>query len=143
MPEPGDATVTDKSIRNLDAQTLPDEGTGWVTALQAGPGDDLPLYLQQPAQTFMWEPLQGGGGYVRLQAMENSRDQSMDTFFEENLKPLPDGSLQYLVVDFRANWGGNAILFVETAKWLPGKVADDGQLYIVVGPQTFLCGRQR
>ena len=64
----------------------------------------------------------------------------MDAFFEENLKPLPDGSLPYLVVDFRANWGGNTNLFVEIAKWLPGKVADDGHLYIVVGPQTFSAG---
>lgn len=41
------------------------------------------------------------------------------------------------MIDLRANDGGDFTLIVEIAKWLQGIVADDGHLYIVVGPQTF------
>lgn len=120
-----------QAMKSLDAEE------GWVDRLQGISPDDLPLYLRQMDQLYLWAPTQNGGGYVRLQEMSNTQDQTMASFFDENLKPLPDGSLQYLVVDLRENDGGDFTLFVEIAKWLPGKVADDGHLYIVVGPVTF------
>ena len=122
--------------KTLDAGARPDEGDEWVRTLQGISADDLPLYVQQTDQLYMWAPIQDGGGYVRLQEMQNAQDQSMESFFDENLKLLPDGSLRYLVVDLRANDGGDFTLFVEISKWLPGKVADSGHLYIIVGPQT-------
>lgn len=88
----------------------------------------------------MWQPLQGDGGYLRLQEAFNSEEQTLAAFLDENLAPLPDSSLRYLVVDLRANSGGNFTLFAEAAQWLPQKVADDGHLYILVGPQTFSSG---
>lgn len=126
-----------KMNKNLDAAAWPVEGDEWVRTLQDISTDEVPLYLRQTDQLYMWTPLQNDGGYVRIQAMVNGQEQSMGAFFDDNLKPLPDGSLQYLVVDLRANAGGDFVWFVESAKWLPNKVADNGRLYILVGSQTF------
>ena len=125
------------SWMTLEAGALPDEGDGWVRTLQDLSEDQLPLYLQQTDQRYLWMPIEGGGGYLRLQTMFNTEQQTMSAFFDENVRPLPDGSLDYLVVDLRSNSGGDFTNLVESAKWLPGKVADDGRLYIVVGPRTF------
>ena len=101
--------------------------------MQDVPDEDLLLYLQQTSQLYLWEPIQGGGGYLRLQNMYNCNQQTMSAFFEENIKPLSEDSLRYLIVDLRANDGGDFTLFVELAKWLPDKVVEDRHLYIVVG----------
>lgn len=45
--------------------------------------------------------------------------------------------MRYLVVDLRANAGGDFTLFVEIAKWLRNKIADDGHLYVIVSPKTY------
>ncbi|MCO5185258.1 MAG: S41 family peptidase [Anaerolineae bacterium] len=126
-----------KAWNTLDAATWPAEGDAWVHGLQSVTEEEVPLYLQNIGQRYMWTPVQDGGGYVRLQSIQNTEAQSIPAFFEETIKPLPDGSLRYLVVDLRANGGGDFTLFVETAKWLPDKVVDGGHLYVVVGPQTF------
>ena len=137
MPQNPENIPAPLAIKALAAEGWPVEGDEWVHSLQVESNDLLPLYLQQMDQLYMWAPQQDGGGYIRLQQVFNGQEQSMDTFFDENLKPLPDGSLPYLVVDLRANDGGDFTLFVEIAKWLPEKVAEDGHLYILVGPETF------
>lgn len=126
----------------LEAGPLPGEGDAWVGSLQAVSEDRLPLYLQQTNLPYWWAPLENGGGYVRLQTGFNTEQQSLAGFFEENIAPLPDGSLDYLVVDLRPNDGGDFTQFVEIAKWLPDKVAENGRLYVAVGPQTFSGGLQ-
>ena len=140
LPQAPENIPFPRSTKTLDAEAWPVEGNEWVRSLQGIPPDEVPLYLRQTDQLYMWTPLQNDGGYVRIQATLNARDQSMEAFFDENLKPLPDGSLQYLVVDLRANDGGDFTLFLDVSKWLPDKVADDGHLYILVGPQTFSAG---
>jgi len=140
LPQAPENIPFPRNTRTLDAEGWPVEGDEWVRSLQGISADEVPLYLRQTDQLYMWTPLQNDGGYVRIQATVNARDQSMGAFFDENLKPLPDGSLRYLVVDLRENDGGNFTLFVDVSKWLPDKVADDGHLYILVGPQTFSAG---
>ena len=136
-PQAAEGIPIRNSLMTLEAEALPDEGDGWVRTLQDQPEDQLPLYLQQSDQRYLWTPIEGGGGYVRLQTMFNTEQQRLSAFFDENVRPLPDGSLDYLVVDLRSNSGGDFTNLVEVAKWLPDKVADDGHLYIVVGPRTF------
>ena len=137
LPSASENIPFPRTNKNLDADAWPVEGDEWVRTLQDISADEVPLYLRQTDQLYMWTPLQNHGGYVRIQAMVNGQEQSMGSFFDDNLKPLPDSSLQYLVVDLRANDGGDFIWFVEAAKWLPNKVADNGRLYILVGSQTF------
>ena len=137
MPQTAENTPYLGAMKILDAEALPGEEDRWVRSLQVESDNLLPLYLRQTDQLYMWAPVQNGGGYLRLQNIWNTDEQSMSAFFEENIKPLPGGSLRYLVVDLRANDGGDFTLFVDIAKWLPGKVADDGHLYVIVGPQTF------
>ena len=137
MPQAPENIPSPSTIKTLAAEAWPIEGDEWVHSLQVESDDLLPLYLHQMDQLHMWAQLQDGGGYVRLQEIIDAQDQSMETFFDENLRSLPDGSLRYLVVDLRANDGGDSTLFVEISKWLPNKVADDGHLYIMVGPETF------
>ena len=126
-----------KAWKTLDAAAWPVEGDEWVRSLGSKSGDEVPLYLRNIDQRFMWERLQGDGGYLRLQAILNTDEQSLAAFLDENIGPLSEGSLPYLVVDLRGNDGGDFAVFVEAAKWLPDKVADDGHLYILVGSQTF------
>ncbi len=140
MPQAVDKIPFPQTMQSLEAGPLPNEGDGWVRSLQDISADNLPIYLRQTDQPYWWTPIEDGGGYVRLQTLFNSEQQSLSAFFDENIKPLPDGSLPYLVVDLRPNDGGDFTNFVEIAKWLPGKVAEDGYLYIVVGPQTFSAG---
>ena len=126
-----------RTNKNLDAEAWPVEGDAWVRTLQDIAADEVPLYLRQTDQLYMWTPLQNNGGYVRIQEMVDAQEQSIQSFFDDNLKPLPDGSLPYLVLDLRANDGGDFVLFVEVSKWLPDKIVDDGRLYVLVGSQTF------
>ena len=140
MP-PADGPLPEtKAWKTLDAAAWPAEGAAWGRSLHAIADDELPLYLQNMDQLYKWEPLQGDGGYLRLQEAVNAAEQTLVEFLDENLAPLPEGSLRYLVVDLRANDGGDFTLFAEAAQWLPDKVAEDGRLYIVVGPGTFSAG---
>lgn len=84
--------------------------------------------------------IENGGGYLRLTNIWNREEQTTAAFFDENIGPLPDGSLPYLVVDLRSNDGGDITLFAEISRWLPDKVADDGHLYIVTGSYTLSAG---
>ena len=137
MPQAAEDSYLRSPWMTLYAESLPDEGDGWVRSLQGDSDDLLPLYLEQTDQRFRWVPIQNGGGYLRLQTLFNTEQQSLPAFLDETIKPLPDGSLPYLVVDLRSSDGGDLTLIAEASKWLPDKVADDGHLYIVVGPQTF------
>ena len=127
-------------LATLEAGVLPDESGAWVYSLPDLPAASVPLYLQHTDQRFWWTSLDGDGGYVRIMKTFNTREQSLAGFFEENIRSLPDGSLQYLVVDLRTNPAGDLTLFADIAKWLPEKVAADGHLYILVGPQTLSGG---
>jgi hypothetical protein len=135
-----DSPSFSKPWRNLDAQPLPDEGADWTYTLADLAASDVPLYLQDSDTYYVWAALEDGGGYMRFDESSNSRTQRMAEFFEQNVAALPDGSLEYVVVDLRPNWGGNSNLFVEPAQWLPDKVAEGGHVYVVVGPHTFSAG---
>lgn len=140
LPQADGPTFETKAWKTLDAAAWPAEGDEWVRSLQSISDEELPLYLQNIDQLYMWEPLQGDGGYLRLQEGFNAEEQTLVAFLDENLAPVPDSSLRYLVVDLRANSGGDLTLFAEAAQWLPRKVAADGHLYILVGPHTFSGG---
>lgn len=140
MPHADGPAPVELPWKTLDPEAWPAEEDEWLRSLQSVSDDVLPLYLQNIDQRFMWEPVEDGGGYLRLQNTLNTNEQSLATFLDESLGALPEGFLRYLVVDLRANDGGDFTLFVEAAQWLPGKVADDGHLYILVGPQTFSSG---
>ena len=136
-PQTDGPTPESKAWNTLDAAAWPVEGDGWVRSLGSLTDDEVPLYLRNINQPYMWETLEGGGGYLRFQVTLNSNEQTIAGFLDENVRPVPDGSLRYMVVDYRGNAGGDFTLLVDSAKWLPDKIAEGGHLYILVGPQTF------
>jgi len=68
-------------MKPLDAEAWPIEEDAWVRSLKGITDDNLPLYLQDIDQRFMWRPLPDDGGYVRLQAMFNTEKQTIPAFF--------------------------------------------------------------
>ena len=127
-------------LETLAAEALADEGDVWVHALQEFDDDLLPPFFQEMDQLYFWTPLPNEGGYFRLKNTVNDEQQTLAEFYQETIEPLPEGSLRYLVVDLRLNDAGDLTLFADIAGRLPAKVADNGHLYIVVGPQTFSGG---
>ncbi|MGF1454934.1 MAG: hypothetical protein ACFB6R_06100 [Alphaproteobacteria bacterium] len=135
-PEDPGALPRRRAWRRVTPAVLPEESDAlWVRAFTRE-GDDAPLYLRDLDAPF-FAPLPGGGHYIRTQTGFGSPTQSVPAFFEAALSGIPDGSLDYLVVDYRWNSGGDYTKAIAFAKAAPEKVKPGGTLYLAVGPQTF------
>ncbi len=125
-----------RSWRRVKPELLPEEADGiWMRALTLH-GEEAPLYLRD-LDAPLYASLPGNGFYIRTQTGFGSPTQTIEQFFEQALSGIPDGSLDYLVADYRWNSGGDYTKSIDFAKTAPGKVKPGGKLYLAVGPQTF------
>lgn len=111
---------------------------GWSHAL----GTDatrLPKYLTMWGETLSY-PLDQNGLYIRALPGFAVGEQSIGKAYKGMLAEHPKGSLDYLVLDFRLHDGGDYTKSIGFAKAAPKVVAEDGDVYIITGPNTFSAG---
>ncbi|MEL6378543.1 MAG: hypothetical protein AAFR69_12235 [Pseudomonadota bacterium] len=82
----------------------------------------------------------GNGLYIRAIPGVGSKEKPIKTLYDGILAPYDDGSLDYLVVDFRLHDGGDYTRSMAFAKTAPRTVKKDGKVYIITGPNTFSAG---
>lgn len=84
--------------------------------------------------------LENNGLYIRALPGFRAGDQPIKTAYKSILSEHAEGSLDYLVVDFRIHDGGDYTKSMSFAKAAPQKVKENGKIYIITGPNTFSAG---
>lgn len=107
----------------------------WVHAFDEQ-SEATPLYLQSQ-ENPLFSKLPNNGFYIRTKSGYEAQDLPTKVFLESSLAEIEDGELDYLVVDFRLNGGGNYMKSIDFVKEAPKKVKESGNIYLVVGPRTF------
>lgn len=131
--------ASDQPWRAAWETLLPETGNpvyeGWSHVLEPERGS-IPDYLATPWQPLSY-PMDGNGLYIRALRGFAAGDQSIKSAYKEMLAEHPKGSLDYLVVDFRLHDGGDYTKSMAFAKAAPKRVKEDGDIYIITGPNTF------
>ena len=107
----------------------------WIHVADAGRGQ-LPNYLREPDVPTSYA-LPNDGLYIRALPGFQAGERSIKSVYRDVLAEHPDGSLDYLVVDFRLHDGGDYLKSMAFAKSAPDAVKPDGTVYIITGPNTF------
>lgn len=111
------------------------EQIAWSHILEADAAPPA-RYLTTPDEILSYE-LQGSGLYIRALPGFAVGDQAIKGAYKELLADHAEGSLDYLVVDFRLHDGGDYTKSMEFARTAPKAVKPDGAVYIITGPNTF------
>lgn len=112
---------------------------GWVTLLTQG--QSLPLYLQQTEQLHSFHLLSDYSAlYMRMNASFDDEDISINELISRAVEGIDSVGLKNAVVDFRFNRGGDYTKVLPLVKVLSKSIPDDGQIYLIVGPNTFSAG---
>ncbi|GLQ21737.1 hypothetical protein ACFFUB_09060 [Algimonas porphyrae] len=77
------------------------------------------------------------GHYIRTPTGFGTRDMPLPRFYAQTLDAIEPGSLDYLVIDFRRNSGGDYGRAVDFARRAHETVKETGTLYLVTGSDTF------
>lgn len=100
--------------------------------------DPLPLYLREPEKAVFLAWLPGmEAAYLRI---NRNDDKHLPRDLSDVLGEIDQRKPRHLIVDLRLNGGGNYDLTADFARALPGRIAEDGRLFIVVGHETFSAG---
>lgn len=98
--------------------------------------DAQPRYL-----TDLWQPLSypldNNGFYIRALPGVSVGERSIKSTYKAILSEHAEASLDYLVIDFRNHDGGDYTKSMAFAEAAPNLVKDDGDIYIITGPNTF------
>ncbi|MEM7493529.1 MAG: hypothetical protein AAF296_09125 [Pseudomonadota bacterium] len=129
----------DVASRSAWQSLVPNEGSpgfaDWPHVLGDGEGRLLD-YLTDTSEPKTYS-LTNNGLYIRALPGFRAGDQSIKNAYKSILSEHPDGSLDYMVVDFRLHDGGDYTKSMSFAKAAPRAVKDDGKIYIITGPNTF------
>jgi hypothetical protein len=110
---------------------------GWVDArpLKA----PLPLYLRQPSKLYWSEYLpESRVYYVQYNAVHDQPGEPIESFFPRIIAEAEHSEASKLVIDVRANGGGNSFLNRPIVKSLVRSRFDvRGRLFVIIGRGTF------
>ena len=133
---PGQADLPSRRPwETLKAITLPDEGDTWRRTLSFD-GETAPYYLRNIEENFYRTKIDNGV-YLRPQLLLESEETPIVSNFEAVLAGAADTPYDFMIVDLRWSPGGDYTKVIDFVKAAPDAIRDNGQLYIVVGPQTF------
>ncbi|MEL7111745.1 MAG: hypothetical protein AAGK93_02245 [Pseudomonadota bacterium] len=118
VPKDGNA-VHESWAHVLDAEAVP-----------------LPTYLTNTSEPLSYA-LEGNGLYIRALPGFAAGEETIQNAYKAILAEHPEGSLDYLVVDFRLHDGGDYTKSMRFSKAAPKRVKEDGDIYIITGPNTF------
>ncbi len=119
----------------LKATNLGDEDETWRRTLNFD-GTETPYYLRDIDENFFRTRI-GSGVYLRPQLLLEREESPIVSKFEAIISDAATAPYDFVIVDLRWSPGGDYTKVIDFAKAVPGTVRDDGNIYIVVGPQTF------
>lgn len=139
-----------KSGKNIEAVISPVEGLripenfGFVKSdepwISSRDQSQTPLYLKHPDKIYYYEYLADSKTvYVRHSAIQDDPTQDIPSFYKELFSFIENNEVEKLVLDLRANGGGNNYKnkpivtgIIETKK-----INQVGKFFVVIGGQTF------
>jgi len=112
---------------------------GWTSLLHKD--QRLPLYLQETEKLHLLRKIpEHKAIYVRMNASFSDKFDEIDDLERRALEAISQSQAKNIVVDFRHNRGGDYTKVLPLVKALSGVVENDGQIYLIVGPNTFSAG---
>lgn len=122
-------------VMTLSPAPLAEEGNEWRRTLELS-NTEIPLYLRNPDDNFLWTRIDGGV-YLRPRLLLERKETPILANFEAILKAGASQAYSFMIVDLRQSPGGDYTKTIDFAKAAPKAMKPGGHIYIVTGPQTF------
>lgn len=116
-------------------KALVDESNEWVRVLD-GKIVRAPMTLKNDGDLVFSQPVLDGL-YIRSNYLVEYPGHEVKTQLTEALSQAPKDGYPFVIVDLRWNPGGDLGNALPFAKRLGDTVADNGKVYVLVGPHTF------
>ena len=102
---------------------------------------ELPLYLQQPLESFQTKSLKDiNAFYVQFLSNNDSRTESISDFCDKAMSDFKQSNKRFLIIDHRFNAGGNMLKTKDCMKKFPSLVSEDGHIFLITSNITFSAG---
>lgn len=124
-----------QAFRTLSPEPLPDEGGEWVQIINQD-SQDIAHYLTDISEVHLTKKIEGGL-YVRSNYLLSSKEDPVKEQLLSSLEAAPANGYDFIAVDLRWNPGGDYGNTVPFAKRAAQATAEDGKIYVIVGPNTF------
>ncbi len=103
--------------------------------------EDLPLYLQNAADLYRLEWLDGDIAYIQFKANAGeSNGEDARAFSRRAATALSARTPSHVILDQRFNSGGDLNNTRDLMQALPGLVAEGGKVYVITSGKTFSAG---
>jgi hypothetical protein len=118
----------------------PVEGAeGWAAV--HGPDAQPPLWLQEEAEVFRYALLEEGAlAYLQFRGNRDAPGKSIHEFTTSTRQRLEQDRPRSIVLDCRANGGGDLTTTADFALELPSYVQPGGRVWVLTGNGTFSAG---
>lgn len=114
---------------------LQDEQNGWARTLDLKTQAVAP-YLEDVFKAHKSRKI-GDGLYVQLNYLMSSKQNPVRELLAKDLTSAPPDGYDFIALDLRFNPGGDYGNAVNFAKNAAAALSEDGQIYVIVGPDTF------
>lgn len=109
----------------------------WVDARDGASGP-IPLYLRHPDRNFWFAEVPGRTVYCQFNEVYDTEKETIRGFAERLVAYLEEHRIERLILDLRANRGGNQSLSLPFLHALIGSPVDEtGRLFALIGRATF------
>jgi hypothetical protein len=124
---------------DLLPSALPADDGPWRHVLSGA--DALPLYLQHGDRAYWDATPEPDTLFVELRQNRDApgagSDDSLEAFLDRVLADAAERKPKTVIVDLRANTGGDYMLTAAFSRRLPGVLAPDARIHVLTGPDTF------
>jgi len=112
---------------------------GWISLLHKD--QHLPLYLQESEKLHLLREIPKFNAiYLRMNASFSDKFDTVSDLESRMLNKISQSQAKNIIVDFRHNRGGDYTKVLPLVRALSEVVENDGQIYLIVGPNTFSAG---
>jgi hypothetical protein len=108
----------------------------WVNAEPAGEA----LWLSASDQRFQFKRLQEDIAYIQFRGNFSAPNEDIGDFLKDVVDELKANPPRAIILDNRANFGGDLTLTADFGLGLPGLLQDGGRIYSLTGNATFSAG---
>ncbi|MGO4723938.1 MULTISPECIES: hypothetical protein [unclassified Inquilinus] len=130
----GEGAVRQPAI-DLLPTALPEDDGPWQHVLSGAA--TLPLYLQQGDRTYWQAYPDAGTLFVELRGISDDAGTGLADFLAQVVEEASRRKPKSVIVDLRANPGGNYVLTADFTRRLPQALGPEGRIYVLTGPDTF------
>lgn len=123
------------AFMTLAPVALQDEENSWARTLDLNAQTVAP-YLEDIFQGHMSRKI-GEGLYIQSNYLMSSKENPVHDRLAADLSSAPEGGYEFIVLDLRFNPGGDYSNTVGFAKNAASALSEGGQIYVIVGPDTF------